>query len=148
MKNFFNVKNANNTWATGRLAFAALFLTSVVLFSAFAAHAQRGYRVTKRINFKRGEVSATVSGTIPNAQEGHEYIFRGRAGQTLLAVLKSAKTDIDFYIETPSGETLDGATGLKNWDGELPETGDYHLYINAGEGATRYTLEIQIATDI
>ena len=148
MNIFFNHQNAGiMTWAAGRTAFAALFIAGVLLFSAAAAHAQRGYRVTKRINFKKGEVSATVSGSIPNSSEGHEYIFRGREGQTLLAKLKSAARDIDFYIETPSGETLDGATGLRNWSGELPETGDYHLYINAG-GAARYTLEIQIASDI
>lgn len=150
MNKIFNKKSARGrAWATRRLAVAALFLTGVFLFSAFAAHAQHGYRVTKRINFKKGEVSATVSGSIPSTLEGHEYIFRGREGQALLAKLKSAKKDIGFYIETPSGETLDGATALKNWSGELPETGDYHLYINTdSDGAARYTLEIQIAADI
>jgi hypothetical protein len=150
VKKSLNQKNAQiKTWATGRLAFAALVLTGLFLFSAFDARAQRGYRVTKRITFKSGEVSTTIRGTIPNTLEGHEYIFRARQGQTLLVKLKSAKSDIGFFIETPDGETLDGETGLKNWSGELDETGDYHLFINTGsKGAARYTLEIQIATDI
>jgi hypothetical protein len=149
MKINFHERNAKFTRATGRSAFAALLLTSFFLISALDAAAQRGYRVTKRINFKRGEVATAVRGTIPNTLEGHEYVFRARRGQTLLAKLKSAKSGIGFFIETPSGEMLDPETALKNWSGELPETGDYRLYINtSADGAARYTLEIQIATDI
>jgi hypothetical protein len=149
VRKIFIERNAKQTWTERRTAFAALWLTTIFLIAAFEAPAQRGYRVTKRIAFKRGEVSTTVKGTIPNTREGHEYIFRAREGQTLLVKLKAAKTDIGFFIETPGGETLDGETGLKNWSGELTETGDYHLFINtSADGAARYTLEIQIATDI
>ena len=122
---------------------------TLFLFGALSAAAQHGYRVEKRITFKRGEVAATVKGTIPNTLEGHEYIFRGRKGQTLLVSLSSAKKDIGFFIMTPEGEMIDRETALRKWYGELPSSGDYRLVINTrSKGTAAYTLKIQIATDI
>lgn len=126
-----------------------LILLALVFAGAFAASAQHGYRVEKRIAFKRGQVATSVKGTIPNTLEGHDYTFRARKGQTLLVSLISTKKDISFFITTPDGETLDGETALKKWYGELPADGDYHLIINTeSKGDARYTLQIQIATDI
>lgn len=135
------------------IARRTIFLTSLLLALIFifvqAPAAQHGYRVTKNITFKKGQISTAVNGTIPNTLEGHEYIFRARQGQTLLVSLTSAKKDIGFLIQTPDGELIDEETALKKWSGELPETGDYRLVINtASKGAARYTLKIQIATDI
>lgn len=131
----------------------AIVLTAMAmalfLCGALSAAAQHGYRVEKRITFKRGEVASTVKGTIPNTLEGHEYIFRGRKGQTLLVVLTSARKDVVFSIMTPEGEMLDEETALRKWSGELPSTGDYHLIINtSAKGAAGYTLKVQIASDI
>lgn len=124
-------------------------LLVLVFAGAFTAAAQHGYRVEKRIAFKRGQVATSVKGTIPNTLEGHEYVFRARKGQTLSVSLLSAKKDIGFFITTPGGEMLDGETALKKWYGELPADGEYRLIINtASKGAARYTLQIQIATDI
>jgi hypothetical protein len=122
---------------------------TLVFICAQASAAQHGYRVTKNIAFKKGQISTTVNGTIPNTLEGHEYIFRARQGQTLLVSITSAKKDIGFFIQTPDGKLIDEETALKKWSGELPETGDYRLIINtASKGAARYTLKVQIATDI
>lgn len=128
-----------------------LMTIAMTLFScgALSAAAQHGYRVEKRITFKRGEVARTVKGTIPNTLEGHEYIFRGRKGQTLLVILTSPRKDMGFFIMTPEGEVLDKETDLRKWSGELPSSGDYHLIINtSSKGAASYTLKVQIATDI
>jgi hypothetical protein len=134
---------------TRRAVILTTIAAALFLCGALSAAAQHGYRVEKRIAFKRGEVAATVKGTIPNTLEGHEYIFRGRKGQTLMVILTSAKKDIGFSIMTPAGEMLDEETALRKWSGELPSTGDYHLIINTSlKGAARYTLKIQIASDI
>jgi hypothetical protein len=127
----------------------ALVPAFILFFGLSSASAQHGYRVTKQATFKKGQVATTVKGTIPNTLEGHEYIFRGRAGQTLLVTLLSTKKNISFFITTPSGETLGDETGLRNWTGELPETGEYHLFINTdSKGAAPYSCKIQIASDI
>ena len=130
-----------------------LTLTPVLMTLFFAAAltiaAQHGYRVEKRITFKRGQVAATVKGTIPNTLEGHEYIFRARKGQTLMISLFSAKKDISFLIIKPHGEMIDDETALRGWNGELLASGDYHIVINTqSKGIARYTLKIQIASDI
>lgn len=133
----------------GRTVWLAVVLTVLVFAGTLAAAAQHGYRVTKHITFETGQVSTTVKGTIPNTLEGHEYIFRARKGQTLTVGLYSAKKDIGFFLVTPDGETVGGETDLRSWHGELPASGDYHLVINtSSEGAARYTLSIQIASDI
>ena len=117
--------------------------------SALTAFAQHGYRVTKNVTFKKGQVSTSVKGRIPNTLEGHEYIFRAREGQTLLIKLTSTKKDIGFSISTPDGETLGEKTDVKSWSGELPKTGEYRVVINTqSKGVANYTLEIQIASDI
>jgi len=122
---------------------------TVVLAWTFDAAAQHGYRVTKRLAFKKGHVSAVVKGAIPNTLEGHEYVVRARQGQTMLIKLASSKKAIGFCVWAPSGEMIAEQTTLKQWSGELPETGDYRIVINTEtDGAARYTLEVQIAADI
>jgi hypothetical protein len=126
-----------------------MFLILMLGAGLLSASAQHGYRVTKQISFKKGQVSTIVKGTIPNTLEGHEYIFRAREGQTLLINLTSSKKDIGFFIQTPGGETLGDETDLRKWTGELPETGEYHLFINtSSKGAAPYSFKIQIASDI
>jgi hypothetical protein len=126
-----------------------MFLGITLVIGLSSAFAQHGYRVTKRISFKSGQVATTVKGTIPNILEGHEYIFRARQGQTLLINLTSVKKDIGFFILTPDGEMLEGQTGLRKWTGELSETGEYRLIINTrSKGVAAYSFKIQMATDI
>ena len=132
-----------------RTLLVATILVVLVLTGALTAAAQHGYRVTKRVIFKSGQISTSVRGTIPNTLEGHEYVFRAREGQTMLVKLSSAKKEIGFFIQTPDGEMLDQETALRRWSGELPASGDYHLVINTlAQGAARYTLVILIASDI
>jgi hypothetical protein len=126
-----------------------LTIILAILCGAIAAGAQHGYRITKRITFKKGEVSTTLKGTIPNTLEAHEYIFRGRAGQTVKIDLSAAREDVTFYLTDDDGNPLDEGTELRAWNGELEADGDYHLYVSSTSGkAIRYSLFIQIAADI
>ena len=144
-----NKRNAKSTRIAGRSLFAALSLAVVFLVGAGIASAQHGYRVTKRISFNKGEVSTTLKGSIPDTLEVHEYIFRGRRGQTAKIDLSSATEDVTFYITDDEGNYMDEGSELRNWNGELPADGDYHVYVsNSTEKARRYSLFIQIATDI
>lgn len=91
----------------------------------------------------------SVKGAISGTLEGHEYFIRGRAGQTMLIKLISARKDVTFYLIDKEGNSMDEETNLRNWSGELPETGDYRLIIGTqSKGLARYTLEVQIASDI
>jgi hypothetical protein len=144
-----NRENTKNIVTKGQTVFAALSVALILLVGSLAANAQHGYRVTKRVSFRKGEVSTTVKGTIPNTLEVHEYIFKARAGQTVKIDLSSSTEDLTFYITDDEGNSMDEGSELRSWDGELPADGDYHLYVsNASSRARSYSLFIQVATDI
>lgn len=132
-----------------RIFTVVLSITLTLLFCSVSAFAQHGYRVSKRITFKRGEVSTVVKGTINNRLEAHEYIFRARQGQTLKIRLRSARKDVTFYLMDGEGNSMDEELELREWTGEITDTGDHRLIISTkNNGSALYTLEIQIASDI
>ncbi|MBC7932789.1 MAG: hypothetical protein H7Z38_19690 [Rubrivivax sp.] len=95
--------------------------------------------VVKRIKFAPGRTTAVVKDTV-RLCTAHQYKLKARAEQKMSLHLATGKrTSMTLY--TPSGDTLlDGDT---DWEGELPETGDY--YVHVGTDATaRYTLEVTI----
>jgi len=120
----------------------------LVAIASTHAFGQHGYRVTKRVNFKKGEVATTVSGTLPNTLEAHEYIVRARKGQTLHLRLHATRLSIGFYTMSPSNAMVEEETFLKDYTGTLEESGDYHIFVYTTKGSGKYRLEIQIATDI
>jgi hypothetical protein len=125
------------------------FLIVLVAGASVFASGQHGYRVTKRVTFKKGQVSTTVSGTIPNKLEVHEYIVRARKGQTLMLNLSHPRrSTLWFYTMSPSNAMVEEEPALRNYTGTLEETGDYHIFVYTTKGSGTYSLEIQIATDI
>jgi hypothetical protein len=125
-----------------------MFVSAVVGVLATFASAQHGYRVTKRVTFKKGEVGTAVFGTIPNTLESHEYILKARKGQVLFVKLHSAQARLGFYIMRPSGSMLDEEPFLREFSHELEESGEYHIFVYTEKGAGKYRLYIQAATDI
>jgi hypothetical protein len=97
--------------------------------------------IPKQIRFQRGRTTAVIKDTV-RLCTGHEYHLRARAGQTLSVHLATGnRTSLTLY--TPAGDTPEGADGVKDWSGELAETGEY--IINIGTDATAaYTLEVTI----
>jgi hypothetical protein len=93
-------------------------------------------------------VSTTVSGTIPNKLESHEYIVRVRKGQTIKLRLHATRLSIGFYTMSPSNAMVEEETFLKDYTGTLEESGDYHIFVYSTKGAGKYSLDIQIASDI
>jgi hypothetical protein len=132
-----------------RSVLLSALLTLLITATTLHASAQHGYRVTKRLAFKKGQVSTVVRGAIPNTLEGHEYVVRARQGQTMSVKLASLKKGVVFSVWAPNGDMIGEETGQRQWSGELPESGDYRIVINTEtDGAARYRLEVQIAADI
>lgn len=97
--------------------------------------------IPKQVRFPRGRTTAVIKETI-RLCTGHEYRLRARAGQTMTVHLATGNRT-SFTVNTPAGDTPEGADGVKDWSGELPETGEY--IVNIGTDATAaYTLEITI----
>jgi hypothetical protein len=96
--------------------------------------------IFKRIRFARGRTTAVVRDTI-RLCTSHEYRLRARAGQTMSVHLATGRRT-SFIIYSAS-EHLEGADGVTDWSGELPETGEYTIAIGT-DATARYTLEVTI----
>jgi hypothetical protein len=97
--------------------------------------------ITKQIRFGRGRTTAVVKDTV-RLCTSHEYHLRARSGQTMSLNLATGKRT-SFTLQSPSGDTVEGADGVKNWSGELPATGDYVIIIGT-DATAAYTLEVTI----
>jgi hypothetical protein len=88
----------------------------------------------RRINFRPGRSSATVSGRI--GSRGYlEYILRGRAGQVMSIEITSGNGAVVVNAGAASGKSF-----------SLDMTGGDHLLsiVNTRGGATSYTLTVSI----
>jgi hypothetical protein len=97
--------------------------------------------IPKQIMFPSGRTTAVIKDTIKLCT-GHEYNLRARRGQTMTVHLATGNRT-SFTIHTPAGDTPEGADGVKDWSGELPERGDYTISIGT-DATAAYTLEVTI----
>ena len=109
--------------------------------SPSAAQCPRADRaITKQLRFARGRTTAVVKDTV-RLCTSHEFVLRARQGQNMSAHLATGKRT-SFTLQSPSG-TIEDADGVKDWSGELPETGDYTIIIGT-DATAAYTLEVTI----
>ena len=95
--------------------------------------------IQKQIRFARGRTTAVIKDRVRLCTM-HEYHFRARAGQKITAHLVTGnRTSMTLF--TPNGETV--FVGTKDFEGELPEGGEYSLQIGT-DATAAYTLEISI----
>jgi hypothetical protein len=97
--------------------------------------------ITKQIRFERGRTTAAVKDTV-RLCTAHEYRLRARGGQTMSVNLATG-TRTGFSIYTPAGDIIADADGVKQWSGELPQTGQYVIRIGT-DATAAYTLEVTI----
>jgi type V secretory pathway adhesin AidA len=95
--------------------------------------------IQKQIKFARGRTTAVIKDTVRLCTM-HEYHFRARAGQKMTAHLATGKRT-SMTLFTQNGETV--FDGTKDFEGELPEGGQYSLQIGTDVTAA-YTLEVTI----
>ncbi|MFL6336889.1 MAG: hypothetical protein ACJ754_26605 [Pyrinomonadaceae bacterium] len=131
------------------LIIAAVVCAAGLLGAGATTHAVAGVAqcrgtdrtIPKQIRFPKGRTTAVIKDTV-RLCTSHEYTLRARAGQMMTLNLATGKRT-SFTLSAPSGDTVEGADGVKDWSGELPQTGDY--VINIGTDATAaYTLEVTI----
>ncbi|HEU4596338.1 MAG TPA: hypothetical protein VFS10_14465 [Pyrinomonadaceae bacterium] len=94
--------------------------------------------INKRIRFAPGRTSTTVRDTI-RLCTSHEFFLRARAGQRMTVRLVTGRKT-SFTIYTTNMRLSDG---VKNWTGELEETGEYQISIGT-DATARYTLEVSV----
>lgn len=102
--------------------------------------------VTKQVKFARGQNKATLRGS---ARYAMSYVFnlRAKAGQTMEINLAGNNSELTFSLTSPDGETIEDAFGVKEWAGELPQSGNYSIVVVMNDESARsvpFTLGVKI----
>jgi hypothetical protein len=97
--------------------------------------------INKQVRFGRGRTTAVIKDTV-RLCTAHEYYLRASGGQSMSVNLATGKRT-SFTIYAPTGDIIEGADGVKDWSGSLPETGQYIIHIGT-DATAAYTLEVTI----
>jgi hypothetical protein len=129
---------------TSRRALSRLWLLAIfLLLTTFAAEAQKGTSVVRRVRFPRGRTTAILRGSVKRGVS-HDYLLNARAGQTMTVHLAS-RGDLSLTVLSPSGEVV--ADFLRDWSEVLPLSGDYRINVlpdTSTDAPFQYTLEVTI----
>ena len=114
-----------------------------------AALAQRGGKAEpKRIEFRRGTTTITISDTVRGSEEA-EYVLAAKKGQRLIIKITSVplKSSV-FQLLGEDNDTL-GLEYDANFDysGVLPKTGDYFINVRRpteAKGTSTYRLTVTV----
>jgi len=133
--------------------YVPLFMTAVVVVAPTLTIAQDDIR-TEQVQFEQGASSATIESSI-SGYESVDYILRASAGQYMNVSMATDNTSNYFNIIAPSKENeamFIGSTQGNQYEGALPESGDYKIRVYMMRSAARrnevanYRLEM-IITD-
>jgi hypothetical protein len=129
---------------TRKLAASFALAAVAVCCLAAKASAQVGGQPTV-VKFEKGRTTAVLKGKADNAH-GFTYILAAKAGQTMTVHVTSTAGEAIFSLTAPSG-AVEGALEVKDWSGQLPDTGSYLVAVwnkRKRGRAIPYTLEITI----
>jgi hypothetical protein len=119
----------------------------IVFLFALVAVMNTSAQSDKRIKFKKGESSATVSGGAPRG-ETSGYLVKASKDQTMIVSVASVENNAVIMIKDLStGHLLNGAGDLDDatsWEGVLPSSGDYRIIVGSTRGGAEYTLIVTI----
>lgn len=105
-----------------------------------------GTVVEHRVKFAKGKTSTTLPG---KAKYGMSYVYYVGApkGQRMSVQVKSNRGLVTFSLIAPDTQTIENAFLVKDWTGDLPQTGDYSIVVvmnNEKASNVPYTLEVAI----
>ncbi|HLM60499.1 MAG TPA: hypothetical protein VK308_06835 [Pyrinomonadaceae bacterium] len=114
--------------------------------TAISAQNMQNTVVKKQVKFARGQNKATLRGT---AKYGMSYVFNlgAKAGQTMEIRLAGRNSELSFSVIAPDEETMEGAFGVSDWSGELPQSGNYSVVVVMNDENARavpFTLVVKI----
>src|SRR5262249_33136953 len=98
----------------------------------------RGENRAKRIQFERGESSATLTGTTSGADF---YVLGARENQTLTVRVSSPQNNARFELIVDDSTM---AYRVTEWSGKLESRGNYHIVVVSNAGGSDYKLEVTV----
>lgn len=103
--------------------------------------------VNKRIQFEKGKNSATIKEAVVLGDQDR-YTIGASAQQEMKVTISSLENNAVFVIYLPNKQKSPKGAGARdeamNWQGILPETGDYIVEVGGTRGNASYTLTVAI----
>ena len=125
----------------------ALLVLVVGLIAAGPLFGQNGGKAEpKRIQFAAGKSSATLSGTLSNAQE-MEYVFAASKGQQV-TIRNVTKNLFDFRVFSEENFPDGDFDSSPSYTFEIPETGDYMFFVRKKQVKTPRTARFSMTLTI
>ncbi len=101
-----------------------------------------------RISFLAGATTASVTAPI-QAGAVQNYVLGAMQGQPMIVGLNSQNNDVILGMKTAGGTVMLSSTaGQTGWQGSLPQTEDYYLFVHGGATTENFTLSITIPSRI
>jgi hypothetical protein len=103
--------------------------------------------VRKRIKFPRGRTSTVINNAVLR-EDIDQYLIGARAGQRMKIEISSVEGNASFQLVRPGNKgMLPGAAwddDATQWNGVLPELGDYVIEVAPTRGNATYRLKVEI----
>ena len=97
---------------------------------------------TEQVNFDKGSTGATISNSITTNQR-KRYLLNCGSGQRMTVQIRQGS--INVIIISPNNQTIGNAVnGVSQWQGKLPNTGDYIIEISA-PNQSDYLINIEVS---
>ena len=129
-----------------RTIISQILLCLLCLFAAHSAFAQGGKAEPNRIQFAAGRSSATLTGTLFNGQD-MEYIFAAKKGQKV--TIKNTRPSLfDFKVFSEENFSEGDFDSSPSYAFEIPETGDYMLFVRKKQVRSPRTARFSITLTI
>lgn len=134
-------------WTTLSRSVCAMFVAISVGATTTALAADR----LETVRFKRGAISATLSGTI-RGYDGVKYSVRAAAGQVISVLFSPSNRSCYMNVWTPGGNaaTFNGSASGNEYTANLSVSGDYVIQVYLMRNAARrnetcrYKLTVEI----
>lgn len=123
-----------------------VLLCLVCFCAATCLYGQGGKAEPNRIQFAAGKSSATVTGSLSNGQE-MEYVFYAGKGQTV-TIRNLRKSLFDFKVFSEENFSEGDFDSSPSYTFEIPETGDYMLFVRKKQVRSPRTARFSITLTI
>jgi hypothetical protein len=88
------------------------------------------------VRFSRGASSVTLRGALRRFQ-ARDYVIRAKSGQTLDLHVTGTNELTVFTVFLPGGGSIEGATEMEEFNGEVPRDGEYVIRVLMQRAAAR-----------
>jgi len=101
------------------------------------------------VKFKKGTTSRSYKNSVVRAKT-HTYVLSASKGQNMSVKVNALEDNAVFYVKTPGGGYLGGASKSEptdNFSGPLPSNGKYQIVVSPTRGNATYNISFDVKGD-